>query len=217
MKKLTQEEFKERVKECVGDKYSVVGEYKGKFKPILMHCNIHNIDFSVSAECFMRGPNDIRGSCPQCHAEKIEEQKKDTHLDVECAYCGKNFSKRKSRLENSKSGLYFCCREHKDIAQRIGSGERFNELRPPHYDKGDLINYRLLAFRNYPHECSVCGYHDDDDISLLEVHHIDEDRENNKLENLIILCPNCHRKLTSQKYILVNRQEIIKKNDYNPE
>lgn len=45
-RKLTQEEFEQRVYECVGDKYSVVSEYKGKSKPIDLKCNIHDIVFS---------------------------------------------------------------------------------------------------------------------------------------------------------------------------
>lgn len=212
MKKLTQTEYEQKVKECVGDKYSVIGKYQGKAKPILMHCNIHDIDFSVNAECFMRGPNDIRGACKQCIEDEATKRFKDSRVNVECAYCGKQFAKIKSKLPNSKSGLYFCCKEHKDIAQRIDSGSEFDDLRPSHY--GDIASdYRLLALRNYQHECAICGYHDDDDVSLLEVHHIDEDRENNKLENLIILCPNCHKKLTSQKYKLIDRKEIVKKND----
>ena len=175
-----------------------------------MHCNIHDIDFSVTAECFMRGKNDIRCSCKKCHDDATNERFKENREEIECAYCGKRLIKSKSKLLCSKTGLYFCCREHKDLAQRIESGERFNELRPLHY--GEVYsNYRLLAFRNYPHECAVCGYHDDDDMSLLEVHHIDENRENNDLKNLIVLCPNCHKKLTSQKYELIDRKEIIKK------
>lgn len=90
------------------------------------------------------------------------------------------------------------------------SGEKFNELRPAHYGEA-YSDYRLSAFRKYPHECAVCGYHDYDDTSLLDVHHIDSDRSNNDIENLIILCPNCHRKLTSQKYTLVDRKEIVPK------
>ena len=78
-------------------------------------------------------------------------------------------------------------------------------MRPYHYN--DIaLNYRKLAFRNYEHKCAVCGYAEDAD--LLEVHHIDENRSNNKLSNLIILCPLCHRKLTSHKYILVNGKII---------
>lgn len=213
MKKLTQVEFEERVKECVGNRYSVVGEYKGKYKPVLIHCNIHDLNFSTNAECFMRGQNDIRASCPKCHEEKIENIFKDNRTDVECAYCGKVFIRSNSDLLKSKSGLYFCCREHKDIAQRIESGSQFNELRPDSYGENHT-KYRSLAFRIYAHECAICGYNDDNDISLLDVHHIDENRDNNDPDNLIVLCPNCHRKLTSQKYILVDRQTIIKKDKY---
>lgn len=43
--------------------------------------------------------------------------------------------------------------------------------------------------------CERCGW---DEInpyigrSLLEIHHVDGDRSNNSLENLIVFCPNCH-------------------------
>jgi hypothetical protein len=38
--------------------------------------------------------------------------------------------------------------------------------------------------------CSLCGY--DKHINILERHHIDRDRTNNNLSNILILCPNCH-------------------------
>ena len=109
-------------------------------------------------------------------------------------------------MDNSRSGLYFCCREHKDLAQRLDSGLEFEALRPEHY--GTISkNYRDVAFRLYPHQCAICGWDEDKDI--LEVHHIDEDRNHNEKENLIILCPICHRKLTSHKYKLINREQIV--------
>lgn len=206
-KKLTQEEFENRVYECVGDKYSVIGEYQGKAKPVLFHCNIHNHDFYTSAECFMRGPKDIRSSCPICAEEAKKERLKEHQTEVECAYCGKKFMKSNSSLLNSRSGLYFCCREHKDLASQIISGDKFEAIRPNHYGE-TVLNYRLNAFRNYKHECAVCGYNEDE--ILLEVHHIDSDREHNELSNLIILCPNCHKKLTTRKYQLIDRKEIVK-------
>ena len=126
---------------------------------------------------------------------------------VQCAYCGKEFYKLNSKIENSKSGLHFCCREHKDLAQRLESGDTFNIMRPDHY--GIIAkNYRELAFRNYSHKCAVCGYDEDED--LLDVHHINENRNDNDLCNLIILCPLCHRKLTSHKYALTVDHTIIK-------
>lgn len=49
----------------------------------------------------------------------------------------------------------------------------------------------------------------DEDPDILEVHHIDENREHNELSNLVILCPICHRKITSHKYKLIERNSII--------
>lgn len=53
------------------------------------------------------------------------------------------------------------------------------------------INYRKLAFDHYKvHICAFCGFGIED---ILEVSHLDGDRTNNKVENLVILCPNCHK------------------------
>jgi len=109
--------------------------------------------------------------------------------NVKCAYCDKLFHKSKSSQEGSKSGLFFCCRKHKDAAQRIGGIE---EIMPSHYGTSDKpsFNYRKLAFANHPHKCNRCLY--DRFPQALVVHHIDHNRENNELNNLEILCPTCH-------------------------
>lgn len=39
------------------------------------------------------------------------------------------------------------------------------------------------------HRCQDCG---EDDVTLLGIHHIDENRENNSLQNLVTLCEGCH-------------------------
>ena len=213
-KSLTTEEFKQRLFEAVGNKYSLKdGEiYKNRNSLLNFHCTIHNIDFQKTAECFMRGPNDVRGCCPQCYQEHIDSTK--TSIEVECAYCGKKFFKQLSKLKNSKSGLYFCCREHKDLAQKLESGKQFDIMRPDHYGTYtdgtvSISSYRRTAFHLYPHKCAICGWDEDEDI--LQVHHIDENRNNGKSENLIILCPTCHWKLTIGKYKLINRDKIVLK------
>ena len=142
-------------------------------------------------------------SCPECKKIRIEE-KKLPRQKVICDYCGKEFEK---IYPNNK--FNFCCRKCKDKAQRLDSGEKFENLRPDHYNNG-LAVYRTKAFREYPHECAICGWNED--IDILEVHHIDSNRMNNSLDNLIILCPNCHRKLTFGTYYLdKNNKKIIKK------
>ena len=52
------------------------------------------------------------------------------------------------------------------------------------------INYRKIAFETYEPICAHCGF---GIPSVLEVAHIDGDRLNNNINNLVILCPNCHK------------------------
>lgn len=54
------------------------------------------------------------------------------------------------------------------------------------------INYRKLAFATYPPVCAHCGF---GITAVLEVAHIDGNRQNNEIANLVILCPNCHKML----------------------
>ena len=197
--KLTQEQFEQRVYDIVGDLYTVVSTYQGKRNPVTLRCNKHHCQFTCLAECFMRGINDVRSICPECYKEKIKTNKQ----NITCDYCGKEFYRSESRL-HTKSGLHFCSRECKDIAQRIENN--FIEMWPDHYKDGSQVHYRQMAFRNYSHKCNNCGW--DEDEYILEVHHIDENRNNNDLKNLMILCPICHRKLTSHKYKLINNKIV---------
>ena len=204
-KRLTQEEFAQRVYEKVGNKYSVIGEYKGRRTQVLMKCNIHNSEFLVNPTIFLRHTTKtVLDKCPDCNVAHQPQK-------LICAYCGITFFRSPSKISNSKSGLHFCCREHKDIAQRLNSGKQFKKIRPAHYTEvdeniGTEYTYRDMAMRAYPHFCAICNWHEDEDI--LQVHHIDENRSNNSLNNLIILCPTCHAKITMHKYKLIDNQLV---------
>jgi hypothetical protein len=52
------------------------------------------------------------------------------------------------------------------------------------------VNYRKLAFEHYPPVCAHCGFGVAD---VLEVCHVDCQRTNNHISNLVILCPTCHK------------------------
>lgn len=150
---------------------------------------------------FLDRINGIRKYCSlNC---KHEDMKK--RVKVKCTYCDKEFFKILSKLKNSKSGLYFCSRSCKDKAQTISFG--CQQIMPRHYNKINSNNtYRKHAFRLLKHECAICEYNEYERI--LEVHHIDEDRNNSNISNLIILCPNCHAKITLKLYTL---EELLKK------
>src|SRR5690349_720446 len=108
--------------------------------------------------------------------------------DVNCHICNKLISKQTSKLKYSKSGLYFCSKKCKDFAQSMESD--VVELRLPHYGEGKRIHYRKKALENFGAICSECGY--SEMVKMLDVHHIDSNRANNKLNNLIVLCVWCH-------------------------
>lgn len=165
---------------------------------VLLRCLVHDHLFKMKWDAIRKGTNPHH-VCPICKQEDIISKK---HF-VSCDYCGKKYSLPKNKLLSYD--FHFCSRACKDSAQRINSGEKFNALRPDHYGQVKT-KYREVAFRNFSHKCLACGW--DEDTDILEVHHIDEDRSNNSLENLVILCPTCHRKLTSHKYILVENQII---------
>ncbi len=110
--------------------------------------------------------------------------------NVVCAFCEKAFYKTTSNQSYSKSGLYFCCRAHKDAAQRIGG---IPEIMPPHYGTGTGENtYRNILLRENPElKCRNCSY--DAVPEVLQVHHKDCNHQNNDISNLILLCPTCHQ------------------------
>ena len=56
------------------------------------------------------------------------------------------------------------------------------------------VNYRKLAFEHYRERlfCAHCGFGIPE---VLEVAHLDGQRHNNDVANLVILCPTCHKML----------------------
>jgi len=70
--------------------------------------------------------------------------------------------------------------------------------------------YRKLAFDSLPHKCDICGYDSVPDI--LEAHHVNFDHGDDRLHNLQILCPTCHRELH-----FMERGQTNFDADYEPE
>lgn len=124
----------------------------------------------------------------KCSSIYNAEHRPKPESNVNCAYCGVNFYINRTKKKNSKSGLYFCCRKHKDIAQRIGG---IREIMPPHYGT-TVSDYRVLVFRvaGKPKVCERCGY-DKHEAGII-VHHRDRNRDNNDISNLEVLCAICH-------------------------
>lgn len=194
-KPLSREEVQNRITDYFVQRVELIGEYKNKRSKIILHCLECDYTWETYASAVIyRSNENAKHICPNC--TKVQK------VELTCAWCGKKFERYPSDTKKNKSGFFYCCREHGNLHK--------NKLR---YDSGEWdnsSNYRLKAFSTYDHKCACCGW--DEDIRILEVHHIDENHDNNSIDNLIILCPICHRKITLGYYFLdLNMKELIEK------
>jgi 5-methylcytosine-specific restriction endonuclease McrA len=98
--------------------------------------------------------------------------------EIPCVVCGKLIL---SGL-NKKTCSRACANKHR-------TGIRY-KLHLPRKDK--VVNTRALKLRLLKlrgNICERCGYNR---IEILQVHHKDKNSKNNILDNLELICPNCH-------------------------
>jgi len=104
---------------------------------------------------------------------------------IKCANCDKPVNRNLSQIKRSKTGNMYCSRSCSNTINNslFKSGENH-----PNYTTGNG-SYRNRKLKQSEGKCENCG---NDNLCVLEVHHIDEIRTNNKIENLKLVCANCH-------------------------
>jgi hypothetical protein len=106
--------------------------------------------------------------CSPACKEKNRPEKQKKHF--KCTFCQSDFKRRAANNAGK-----FCSRECSGLySSAMGSKNYF---------------YKAFAFK--PWKCNRCPI---EDLCVLIVHHIDHNHDNNALENLEILCANCHHK-----------------------
>jgi len=74
----------------------------------------------------------------------------------------------------------------------------------------DSLRKRLLFERNYIcEECGIGNIYNGKPLSL-ELDHIDGNNRNNKIENLRILCPNCHSQTPTHRSKNIKYKKLLK-------
>ena len=181
------QKFLEKFSKYCDNKLELVSDYANRRTEVMVKC----VD---CGETFSFKPVNVYsdskyGGCANCLF-------KNNYKQYTCLECGKQIYKHKNRL--AKSGLVFCSRVCGNVYK---NRQRINLT--------NSAEYRRNAFLAYSHKCAICGYEDEEDV--LEVHHIDSNRKNNNISNLIILCPICHKKLTLKLYKLSkDRKTLVK-------
>jgi hypothetical protein len=135
--------------------------------------------------------------------------------NTNCSICNKPIYKRPSIIKGNKGKVY-CSQQcygiscHKEIpclvcqkpilsglnkktcsrscANKLRTGIKYKLNRPKDMVKTyHQLKIRLISQRGT--KCEKCGY---SKTEILEIHHKDRNRNNNNLNNLILICPNCH-------------------------
>ena len=133
----------------------------------------------------------IKNGWKQYCSKECAHKARNTKIKCNCAQCGKEILKQPHEIRNSKNGNVFCSKScacsYNNSHFRIGENN-------PNWINGSFIKskYAKIAYRTYYPECCICGC---DDKDMLDVHHIDFNRDNSDVNNLIILCANHHAKV----------------------
>lgn len=127
--------------------------------------------------------------CSSSCAAKINNTKRE-HKEISvCLNCGKELvgNKKYNKFCSTKcSAEYFT---NKKIEEWLSGNN-------PTRGGGQIPSYvKKYLMEIHNSKCEKCGWGEEHPVTHnipLEVHHIDGDCTNNKLENLQLLCPNCH-------------------------
>ncbi len=109
---------------------------------------------------------------------------------------------------------------HFTMKGKVNSGVKHNEkkvedyLTTNSYIKADRLKWKLFSTSLKEYKCEKCGrtHWEGEQISL-QLHHINGDNTDNRLENLQILCPNCHSQ-TDNYCGANNRHDDVSKKYY---
>ncbi len=105
---------------------------------------------------------------------------------IECDICGKKTWKQPKQINHSKSGKFFCSKS----CQTLWRNQEFVGPKHGNWKGGENIHHKDFLVKNgIKIFCRICGTEDE---RVIAVHHIDQNRKNNKIKNLIFLCQNCH-------------------------
>jgi len=131
---------------------------------------------------------------------------------IKCRICGQE-------KEHQAKGLCFNCYRKYEWKQKLITCKRCGRQKPNHakglcagcyqfvfrsdankawnHKKNHNINIEL--YKKITTECLICGF-----SKIVDLHHLDGNKQNNSEKNLIGICPNHHRMIHEYKY----RKEI---------
>lgn len=145
-----------------------------------------NVNCLLCGKEFYTKPNWIKlGYGKYCSRECSAKSKRKGKF-VNCLICGKKIWRAPRFLKKSKSKNFFCSKAHQlKWRHKIYFGQDH-----PNWKNGKYVEYKKILLKNgIKPKCKICGFKNK---KALLAHHVDHNRSNNKINNLVWLCCNCH-------------------------
>lgn len=125
---------------------------------------------------------------------------------MNCLNCGRKISQKKKFCNNK------CQKEYQYLTYiKKWKNNEINGLRGAYQTSLYIKDY---LYKKYNNKCARCGWNEINPYTgniPLEIEHIDGNYLNNKEENLILLCPNCHSLTSTYKGANKNGRKSRKK------
>ena len=152
-------------------------------------------DYEECGDKFYRRKDHIELNLRNGHksfcSSKCKNKNQENWFMTECNHCGKHTKKNPGHVKKSK---YLYC--NNSCAAK--SSNKVTKAGKKHHNyKGGHASYRAKALRHYEHkchnpECLITPTLELIPVAMLDVDHIDSNRKNNDITNLMILCVWCH-------------------------
>lgn len=153
---------------------------------MIAYCKVCSKEFETKAYFIKRGQGQFCSL--DCYRSTFQKGK-----TVVCTTCRAAVYRTAQQLRRSKSKLHFCSKSCQTVwRNKVFSGEK-HKL----WKNGESTYRKLLERAKRPLNCARCKMNDP---RVLAAHHVDGNHRNNKLENLMWLCHNCH--------LLVHRDKV---------
>lgn len=161
--------------------------------------------------------------CNHCSTKFEYEKRNSKFCNKSCAakFNNSKFVKIQKQLiitkcfgcDNQTSNTKFCsnkCQAKFQFNEKISNWFNGEEI-----SLGIIKNYLLQKCNNKCSICEWCSLNPFTNKIPLELHHIDGDSNNNCLNNLQILCPNCHSLTSNYKGANKESKRTYRRKDYN--
>jgi endogenous inhibitor of DNA gyrase (YacG/DUF329 family) len=139
-----------------------------------------NCDFC--SKKFYKKPSQIKLCLRNFCSNECSHKARRSGKIKKCHICKKEAYKELRYLKQSR---FFCSKK----CQMIWLSSHYKGKNHPNWTTGESSYKEAMVQGSKIKQCIICSK---DDQRILSVHHLDQNRKNNILENLVWVCRNCH-------------------------